>query len=200
VYFADLLLPEAGRYADEKDFAGAVLDDLSPYFHIQREVRGRFPTGQGVRLDAILRPRDPGPWFDDEPVFGVEFKSPRTYNGLGDDVAQIRQVVDYTYCEFEGYGRLGIFLCPSPVLSYLRRAQSIITQYADQVAKESTMEYHREWVESMWRGMGHEFTAAELEAEAKTRLWKTKKQRRAIEDGAQAEGFRSAASVSSVAF
>jgi hypothetical protein len=193
VNFADLLLPDFGLYANEKEFVAAVLEDLSPFFHVQREVPGRYPTGEGVRLDAVLRPRDPDPWFDDEPVFGVEFKSPSAYNGLRDNVAQIRQVVDYTYCEFEGYGRLGIFLCPSPVLSYLRNAQHAAARYEERAAELSTIEHHREWTASLWSATRSGFTDAELEAEARTQLWKAKKRLRAIEDGARAEGFRSAA-------
>jgi hypothetical protein len=190
-FFSDLLLPEFDLYANEKEFAAAVLGDLSSDFHIEREVPGRYPTGEGVRLDAVLRPRDPGPWFDDEPVFGVEFKSPSSYTSLRDDVSHIRQVVDYAYCEFEGYGRLGIFLCPSPVLGYLRTARQVVDQHENRVAEESTIKYHRESTARIWRATRHEFTSAELEAEARTQLWKAKKQRRAIEEGARAEGFRS---------
>lgn len=192
VNVTDLLMPEPGMFANEKQFADQVLDDLSPYFHIEREVPGRYPTGEGVRLDAVLRPSDPGPWFDDEPVFGVEFKFPG-YGGLRDDAAQIRQAVDYSYCEFEGYGRLGIFLCPSPVLRHLREARDVITQYADRVAEESTIEYHRKWTAWTWHATGTELTSAELEARARRELWKRKKQQGEIEAGARAEGFRSAA-------
>lgn len=40
-----------------------------------------------------------GPRFDDDPVFGVEFKSVDAAGGYRDDVAAIRQAVDYSYCE-----------------------------------------------------------------------------------------------------
>ena len=67
----------------------------------------------------------PGPWFDYAPVLGVEFKPVDAAAEHRDDVAAIRQAVDYSYCEFDGYGRLGVFLCPSPVLHYLRSANDV---------------------------------------------------------------------------
>lgn len=60
VYYGDLLLPAAGLHGSEKQFADSVLGDLAPYFCMQREVAGWHPTGQAVRLDAVLRPRVPG--------------------------------------------------------------------------------------------------------------------------------------------
>ncbi|MFF4404909.1 hypothetical protein ACMATS_17980 [Streptoverticillium reticulum] len=190
--YADLLLPEPGQYINEKQLADTVLGELRPHFHIQREVSGLYPTGKALRLDAVLRPRDPGPWFDDEPVFGVEFKLPSRANGYRDDAAQIRQAADYTYCEFDGYGRLGIFLCPSPVLGKLQSAQDVMTRHTNRVAEEGTIEYHRKWVASFWRASGHVFTDAELDAEARTARWKARKRLEAIEAGARAEGFSSA--------
>jgi hypothetical protein len=147
---------------------------------------------QGVRLDAVLRPRDPGPWFDDEPVFGVEFKLP-SYGGMKDDANHIRQAVDYSYCDFDGYGRIGIFLCPSPVVRYLRMARDVIDQYAARVVEEITIEYHRRWAASTLRATRSDFTDAELEHEAKKQLWKRQRQLRDIEAGAVAEGFRGGA-------
>jgi hypothetical protein len=121
-------------------------------------------------LDAVLRPRDPGPWFDD-----------------------VRQAVDYSYCDFDGYGRIGIFLCPSPVVRHLRMARDVIEQHAVRVAEEHTIEYHRRWVASTLRATRSDFTEAELEHEAKKQLWKRKRQLRDIEAGAVAEGFRGGA-------
>ncbi|MFG2918893.1 hypothetical protein ACGF0D_39175 [Kitasatospora sp. NPDC048298] len=44
---------------------------------------GRYPGGEGVRLDAVLRPRDTSGWFDADPVFGVEFKHPEKITSFG---------------------------------------------------------------------------------------------------------------------
>lgn len=191
--YADLLLPEPGEYVSEEQYADWVLGQLAPAFHICREVPGRYPTGESVRLDAVLRPRDPGSWFDDEPVFGVEFKRPVTGHAERDEAGQIRQAADYGYCEFTGYGRLGIFLCPSPAVAWLRDARDVCARFADRAAEENTIQYHLRWAELMRRGTGRPFAAAELEAEARTLRWKAKKRREVIETGARAEGFRGAA-------
>ena len=191
VCYGDLLLPAVGVHGSEKQLADSVLGDLTPYFCVQREVPGRYPTGQAVRLDAVLQPRDPGPWFDDAPVLGVEFKSVDAAAGYRDDVAATRQAVDYSYCEFDGYGRLGIFLCPSPVLHYLRSANDVSARYAALAAEEGTIEYHRKMTAAIWRAAG--LTEAELAAKARASQWQAARSRRAIEAGARAEGFRSAA-------
>ena len=193
VNYADLLLPEPGQYANEKQLADAVLGQLAPHFHIQREVPGRYPTGASVRLDAVLRPRDPAPWFDEEPAFGVEFKFPNPFGGYRDDATQIRQAADYTYCEFDGYGRLGIFLCPSPVLGKLQGAHDAVSRHENLTAEQCSIEYHRKWAASLWQASGRTYTKAELDAEARSQRWKAKKRQDTIEAGARAEGFRSAA-------
>jgi hypothetical protein len=189
VNYADLTLPSPDSYADEKEFTVAALDDLSSCFHIQREVRGRFVTGEPLRLDAVLRPRDPSSWFDDQPVFGVEFKAP-TYGSLKEEASNIRQAVDYSYCEFGEYGRLSVFLCPSPVLNHLREARRAHAEYEQRAAEESSIEHQRRRVMMASRAVGQALTDAEIEADARTQVWKARKRLRVIEDGARAEGFR----------
>lgn len=189
MFYTGLLLPEPGHYEDEKQLADSVLTQLASHFEIQREVPGRYPTGQKVRLDAVLRPLDPKPWYDDNPVFGVEFKS-GARGGDRDDAAALRQAVDYSYSEFEGYGRLGIFLCPSPAIEYLRRARDVIAGDARLAAEENTIEYHRRWAVMTLRATGSMPTDAKVEAEARKMRWQAMKRRQAIEAGARAEGFR----------
>ncbi|WP_344571084.1 hypothetical protein, partial [Streptomyces caniferus] len=58
-YGQKALLPDPGKFPDEKALASFVLGELDQWFHI----------------DAVLRPRDPGGWHDEGPAFGVEFKS-----------------------------------------------------------------------------------------------------------------------------
>src|ERR1700730_13466471 len=64
-------------YADERQFADACCDELAPYFHIEREVPLTHWTKVTLIVDAVMRPRDPTPWKDDQPIFAVEFRSVR---------------------------------------------------------------------------------------------------------------------------
>jgi hypothetical protein len=102
------------KYRSEADLASAALGELGRYFTADREVRGVHCTGKRLRLDAVLRPRDPSGWFDPPPVFGVEFK-----NALAGSLDTRRftswaaQAVDYAHTDWEGYGRLMIFTCPA---------------------------------------------------------------------------------------
>jgi hypothetical protein len=98
------------RQANEKQFVGKVLGCLEPWFKIEREVHGVYPfLGTYARIDAVLRPLDPTGWFDAEPTFGIEFKQ------LGSDTRDAMrlaaQSIDYTYVDWNGYGRIGIFMC-----------------------------------------------------------------------------------------
>jgi hypothetical protein len=98
----------------EADLATWVLDKLGAWFVVHEEVQGRHWSGRRFRLDAALVPKDPAPWKDDCPAFGVEFK-------LADErsfdtrrfIAWAAQAVDYTETEWDDFGRLKIFGCPS---------------------------------------------------------------------------------------
>lgn len=102
------------KHHTERDLTRAALAALDPYFTADREVRGVHCSGKRLRLDAVLRPRDPSGWFDPAPVFGVEFKN--AFAGSFDTrrfTSWAAQAVDYAHTEWEGYGRLTIFTCPA---------------------------------------------------------------------------------------
>ena len=99
------------RFKDESKIANAVCRRLSPHFIIEREVPGvHGPTGKRLRIDAIATPRDTTGWPEPS-SFGIEFK--------GDDASptewgkHVAQALDYTFTEWEGYGRIPIMTCPS---------------------------------------------------------------------------------------
>ena len=118
-----LIHPEPGWFPSEKALADYVLGAMSKWFTFETEVPGRYPGGQTLRLDAVLRPLDPGPWADDDPAFGVEFKVPTLETGERDYFAWAAQAIDYTHCEWRGYGRLQVFVCPSPIMAIWGRGQ-----------------------------------------------------------------------------
>ncbi|WP_189956825.1 hypothetical protein [Streptomyces alanosinicus] len=109
-------VPLAG-FADEAALAKAVLRRLAPWFHIQREVPGRHPTGRPCRIDAVLRPRDAQVWKNPQVALGVEFKSWDSHvadASRKDRIGWVAQAIDYPMVDWEGYGRLPVFMCPDP--------------------------------------------------------------------------------------
>jgi hypothetical protein len=99
----------------EAELVTRILAKLEPHFRAVREVRGRHCTGKLLKLDAVLVPRDPGPWFDETPALGVEFKLP---DGTGDLMRWERQAEDYAHTAWPDYGRIAVFTCP-PVTQVL---------------------------------------------------------------------------------
>lgn len=104
------------RFANEAELAERVLAILEPHFEVEREVSGRHCSGRRLQVDAVLRPRDPSAWKDDSPAFGVEFKMAHQGSFSTHEFTQwARQAVDYTHAEWNGYGPLYVFACPSPI-------------------------------------------------------------------------------------
>lgn len=109
-------------YPSEKAFVDATLAELEPYFHIEREVVLEHWTGKPLKVDAVMRPREPQAWKDKSPVFAVEFKPPTLFHtgqGWGDTkdfTAWAAQSVDYAnslWHSASGEQRLRVFACPS---------------------------------------------------------------------------------------
>lgn len=99
-------------FESEKDLVNAVLTRLAPVFEIYPEVTGTHCGGGRKRVDAILRPKGIG-WFGESiPHFAIEFKRDR--EGGNKHAAQ---AWDYTHCEWKGFGRCWLFLCPMPRLA-----------------------------------------------------------------------------------
>lgn len=76
--------------------------------------------GNRCRIDAVITPKDYTDWANKSLSFGVEFKhfSDGTHDP-GDKHAslnyyskQFKQIIDYSYTEFNGFGRIPILICP----------------------------------------------------------------------------------------
>lgn len=104
-------------HGSEEERANWALEQLTSWFHIEREVWGAHCGGSRLRIDAVLKPRDASAWKDENPALGVEFKLPA--GSTRDYTAWAAQAVDYTHVFWQGYGRLKIFTCPSPVVPYV---------------------------------------------------------------------------------
>ncbi|MCF3173950.1 hypothetical protein IPZ61_11565 [Streptomyces sioyaensis] len=164
-YGQKALLPDPGTFPDEKAFAAFVLGKLDQWFHIEEQVPGRYWTGEETRIDAVLRPRDPGGWHDEGPAFGVEFKSLAPNTSTGDRYGWVAQAVGYTHCQWKGYGRLGIFLCPSPLTWLLSRADKAATARQRQISSK-VLEKERQRVREYGRRFGKEYSDAYVDREA----------------------------------
>ncbi|MGD3112202.1 hypothetical protein [Streptomyces sp. YGL11-2] len=164
-YGQKALLPAPETFPDEKALAAFVLGKLDKWFHIEEQVPGRYWTGEETRIDAVLRPRDPEGWHDKEPAFGVEFKSLAPNSSTGDRYGWVAQAVGYTHCQWQGYGRLGIFLCPSPLTWLLSRADEVATARQQQISPEA-LEKERQRVREYGRRFGKEYSDAYVDSEA----------------------------------
>ena len=65
-------------------------------------------------VDAVMQPRDPTPWKDDEPIFAVEFKERSKSTGTKFDTGWAAQSVDYANSMWDApmSHRLRVFTCP----------------------------------------------------------------------------------------
>ena len=86
---------------------------LGPQWKIQDEVWGRGPDGKPVRVDAVIRPIDATQWKDPSVAFAVECKSMTRQKQICDRSHWLRQCVDYTYTNWQGYGFLWVLTFPS---------------------------------------------------------------------------------------
>lgn len=112
---------DLASHQSEAILAERVLARLAPWFHIEREVPGLSCGGKTLRIDAVVRPRQPERWKNPEVALGIEFK--RFVPGaadvsMGDITGFTAQAIDYTHVEWNGYGRLPIFTCPG-ILSWI---------------------------------------------------------------------------------
>jgi hypothetical protein len=91
-----------------------VLLELEPYFHIRRQVPLTHWTKVTLIVDAVMRPRDPAPWKDDDPIFAVEFKEKSKSTGTKFNTAWAAQCVDYANSMWDApmSQRLRVFTCP----------------------------------------------------------------------------------------
>lgn len=157
------LPPPRGTFTDEKTLAAHVLEVMSKWFHIEEQVPGAYWTGEKTRIDAVLRPRDPAGWHDDDPALGVEFK-PESAD-TGDLYGGVAQAVAYTHCQWRSYGTLPVFLCPSPFAHLLTRSDEVTTHRQRQIAPEILAE-EQERVRRYGRRYGTEYKASYVDYRA----------------------------------
>lgn len=101
--------------ATEAELAERVLERLDPWFQISREVPGQHWTGRTLKVDAILRPRNPRDWKNPDAALGLEFKrvTPGARNvSIKTTTGFAAQAIDYTQTDWQGFGRIPVFTCP----------------------------------------------------------------------------------------
>ncbi|MDJ0737584.1 MAG: hypothetical protein QNJ47_26565 [Nostocaceae cyanobacterium] len=92
------------------------LTDLEPHFHIKREVMGTHFSGKRLRLDAVLKPKIASSWKREDVAFGIEFKDTERFAQNYDTknlTKWLAQCVDYSNTDWDDFGYLYIFCCPS---------------------------------------------------------------------------------------
>ncbi|MFF2464398.1 hypothetical protein [Streptomyces mirabilis] len=105
------------EFLDEETLTRGVLGRLEPWFRIHREVVGKHPTGPTCRIDAVLTPRDAHRWKNPNVSLGVEFKA--WYSHVArpdrrDTTGWVAQAIDYAHVDWQGFGRMPVFMCPDP--------------------------------------------------------------------------------------
>ena len=75
---------------------------ISPYFHIREEIWGKHLSGDNVRIDMVLMPKDNSKWRNkNKTAFGVEIKP--DYDSFNEITGVIVQSIDYRYSKFNGF-------------------------------------------------------------------------------------------------
>ena len=96
--------------ADEKEL---IEKAVLKHFYVSDEVKGKHLSGENVRIDQLIVPRNFKEWKNkNRTYFGVEYK--KEYNSIGDKTKVIVQALDYRHSKFETkFGML-----PVPVFIY----------------------------------------------------------------------------------
>lgn len=100
----------------ETDVQRQVLHLLEPHFEIREQIEGTHFTGKRLRLDAVLKPRQPHLWKSSDIALGVEFKDDLRIAGDTTNFTKwLAQCVDYSHTSWDDYGYLFVFACPGLV-------------------------------------------------------------------------------------
>lgn len=159
-YGKGFFIPKPGQYTSEGDLKGHVLSRLDQWFEIEQEVPGRHWGGDKTRIDAVLRPREPEGWGDDETAIGVEFKLPSTDTSVGKYFQWAAQAADYVNCDWRGYGRLQVFLCPSPLMM-LYHGGPFAEQAQQRRENRSSLEWHQRTAQLMAKVLNNDVEDSE---------------------------------------
>ncbi len=102
----------------EAALSNLYLTDLEPHFYIEREITGSHFSGKRLRLDAVLKPKAASMWKREDVAFGIEFKDTDRFAKSYDtkNLTQwLAQCIDYANTNWDNFGYLYIFCCPSLV-------------------------------------------------------------------------------------
>lgn len=101
----------------EIDFSAEVLARLRPTFWVQTEVTGKLELPgmppRRLRIDAIIRPKNPAGWKNPHVALGIEFKDPDQVYDTKEFTCAAAQAVHYAMTDFKGFGILPfVFVAP----------------------------------------------------------------------------------------
>lgn len=127
-------------------------------------MQGHYWTGEPVRIDAVVRPKGVSGWQDDAPALGIEFKMPGAAAGHG----EIAQAVSYSHCRWDGYEKVGIFLCPGPLTSSIEHAREANARRQERLGPHELERYRQELRDEGLR-CGREYSDQYVEHHARRR-------------------------------
>lgn len=107
----------------EKELVEKVIDKLSPFWNIEKEVYGKNQFGERYRIDAIITPKDVTEWKKKDISFGIEFKKIPLHTKQLTEM--FYQCYVYQRTDWNNYGRIPILYCP-PVRNNPRAKESIL--------------------------------------------------------------------------
>lgn len=97
----------------EKIYADNILNILSPSFYIEKEVKGTHFSGERLRIDAVLKPKESFLWKNPNISLGIEFKSVENLKSTKNITHWVTQCIDYANTNWDKHGYIYIFSCPS---------------------------------------------------------------------------------------
>ncbi len=97
----------------EKNYAENILSQLKNDFYIEEQVYGSHFSGARLRIDAILKPKNNLIWKNPNVSFGIEFKLEEKLKDTKDKTLWIKQCIDYANTNWDNYGYIYVFSCPS---------------------------------------------------------------------------------------
>ena len=102
----------------EEENKAELFNFISPHFIIKEEVWGKHLSGDNVRIDAVIMPKEPDKWKNKkQTAFGVEIKP--EYDSYNEISGMILQCIDYKYSRFHGKNGLiylPILMYPNPLI------------------------------------------------------------------------------------
>ncbi len=107
---------------------------IEEHFHIDKEVWGTHFSGERVRVDMVIRPKNLQDWKNKNAAFAVEWKSRDKMDGSAKNTCRwFAQCIDYSNVKWDRYGWIYV-LIGGGITPYSARSKQNDFQYLPRVA------------------------------------------------------------------